>query len=191
MSCVDWLPLCSLALQHGPYSIFSVDSETGNVNAEGQLTVRDTALFGKAVTVDARLDVTGGATVTGGGLAVAEAVSLLSSSENALYIGGNLDVGGKMDLTDGLAVDGDVSLGSTDVTELVMGGDFRVLNATGGVKFLATPLTGDIAVDGALSVDGVTTISSSVDLGDSAADAVTVHLRAVHRRVRVQLIGHL
>jgi hypothetical protein len=182
----------ALVLQHWPYTIFSVDHQSGSVVGAGQLRVHGQTQLQGAIAVDGALDVGGEATIAGGaGLHVLGEAAWTGAA--AVDVGGRLLLDSTVRVNGSLSARGDVSLGTTDNTEVVLRGALIVQNSSssssssssgggGAVKFSADAELGHSYVAGGVRVAGSMSSGASVALGRNATDAVTVHLRAELRQ---------
>lgn len=159
-----------LMVEDGLHTVFSVDPTTGSFTAEGSLTVQGESIFEDAVNVHAPVEIIGETVVRAG-------VNVLNSTS----IGGNMAVGldmqidGELVVNERLVASGDVWLGLSDETEVVMGGHLVVQDTAGTTQFSVDPNTGNTFVAGSLHIDGPTTFAHSVVLGSDEHDVVTVH----------------
>eukprot|EP01048_Picozoa_sp_COSAG05_P004384 COSAG05_NODE_233_length_13251_cov_30.223920_1_plen_2428_part_00 len=159
-----------LLVQDGPYPVFTVNPDSGNVVTEGSLTVEGEAFFEDAVTVSAPMEIMGKTLVRAGLEVLGE-----TTIGGDVTVGGDMNVNGELLVQDRLAVAGDVVLGSTDQNEVTVRGELQVKNADNDVVFRVDPSTGNTEVVGTLRVDGPAVFAASVTLGDAPADLVTVH----------------
>jgi hypothetical protein len=126
---------------------FTVDSSSGNTTIVGTLGVQDVVTFSK--NTDATALGTGALVVSAGG----------ASINNQLRVGGAVNLGSTLTVTDNTTFNKNVTLVGSDTVATEY---FKIQNGSAADKFTVDSSSGNTAIVGTLTVTGDTTLNSTV-----------------------------